>query len=55
MLEFSGSFRPKEWKNVTVFRACQGRMGREQFTVIKQFLVDFDLFGNAQAYGTFTM
>lgn len=32
-----------------MFPACQGAGGVSQFTVIKQFLVDFDLFGNAQA------
>lgn len=49
MLEFSGSFRRERIENVTAFPACRGRRGVSQFTVIKQFLVDFDLFGNAQA------
>ncbi len=35
---------------MTVFPALPGGAGGvSQFTVIKQFLVDFDLFGNAQA------
>ncbi len=55
MLEFLALSGAKEWKNVTVFRACQGAWGVSQFTVIKQFLVDFDPSEMRKQYGTFTM
>ncbi len=55
MLSFLALSGAKEWRNVTVFPACRGAGGVSQFTVIKQFLVDFVSSEMRKQYGTFTM